>query len=312
MKKTFLILMIFVLSANLSLAQMFGNFTAYEGLEKAKETAVSKGTTNPILIGIGWMNLTQPMGPIGTLVGEIKLEGDDVGKANLWIYNFKSGGEEQQIISIGVARMNAMNDFYGMVLPEAYFDSYPGGEINLNNENDSPIFVKKLISTTNFSDKVLKNDEETQEIVFLLQAFNIGDVIESGLELSPEVTYWIACIHDNESEYENNMHCCYIKLSDLTTGGIICEGTSTVLENTESEDINIILAPNPASAELNINLLSDIQIDCIELFSVSGILIDKFESTARKLDISKLYAGSYYICFTSGMKKYYHSFVIVK
>lgn len=311
MKKKVLFLLFFVLSTSISSAQLFEIFTAYEGLDKARETAKSKGITSPVLIGVGWMNIKQSMGAAGVLVGEIKLEGNDIGKANLWIYNFKSNDEAKPVLSIGVAKMTIMGSFYGMVLPGSYFESSLEQEVVLTKETDSPVFIEKLTSSTDFINKIPEdtgNEEDDESIVsFLLQAVTAEDIIDSRLNLTPEVPYWIALTSDM---YADEIDYCYIELSELKTGNIICNHISSI--DAKEEVFEISLAPNPATTRLNIIAPSDLNITSIELFNIKGASLGTFAASTRDIDVSGLPIGNYYLCVSSETKKYYTSFVVVK
>lgn len=73
----------------------------------------------------------------------------------------------------------------------------------------------------------------------------------------------------------------YIKTVYNTTG----------IENTR--DLRISMYPNPVVNNLTIN--SDVRIEKIEIYSLSGILVKGFEGNIRSIDISNLVKGSYLI-----------------
>ncbi len=303
---TFIVLFLFLL--NYASAQ-FGFFTAYEGFSKAKELAENNGIETPVLTNVSWSNFTIPMGTL-KLEGEMKFTDSEIGKANLWIYNFVDANDNSKCTLIGVGKF--MNIFSGMqispdILP--YLDYSTNNQIILTENNDSPVFITKLLQNSTYIEyinkKVYNNVEKYIISVSILAINNETEIMEQNQN------YWLFLANDT-TEKENIDLFCAIKLDEVETGNINCQqivGSITTLSN-----ININLLPNPVSENLNVIIPIEFEnnLSNIELFDVNGNLLNTYNVNTRNYNIAHLLNGNYYLCFTINNCKYYRSFIVSK
>ena len=107
--------------------------------------------------------------------------------------------------------------------------------------------------------------------------------------------------------------CDYSNLEDTAVLNFTTPIMGTVFLKTidmEKEDQKINLFPNPTKDFLNIN--SNTKIDKIKIYDATGKIIFTFFDNSRKIDVSKLKNGVYFIEVLSDKKRYSEKFIVEK
>lgn len=314
MKRLLIAIFVFLAAVNCTNAQ-FNFITAFEGLEKAKETAISDGIADPVLVIVNWANFVIPMGPL-TLVGELKTEGEDIGKATLWVYTFVDSNDITKISHVGVG--NFMGAFAGHKLdynmgPD--FDYSYSNPIELTEKNDSPKMVSLLVQDPIYTEYFNSITIDPNRYSLTLSICSLNTPYQT---IEANEKYWIFTTVDNENETSNLL--CSIKYDILSLN---IDGCSVVSDNPaikcqtynnssiiEAKNIDISISPNPASENINIYIPVEYEnsISNIELFDINGNLLDNINS--YNYNAANLPNGTYYICFTINNCKYYRAFII--
>ena len=311
MKKLLSIILIFFIAANFAKAE--ANFiTAYEGLATAKETAINKGITEPILTSVNWSNTIY----IGTLPIKsiLKTEGDDIGKATQWIYTFVDAKDANKILHIIVDNNNGT--YTGLQIDNNMgpaFDYAYTNPIELNEKNNSPKMVEQLVQDPIYIDYLnnITNDPDRYWNFLMICSLNTPYQI-----LESNTNYWIFGIVDHEMKTPELV--CSVKLNVLSLNFDGCSAVNSSIVNCikyggssiEAKNIDISISPNPASENINIYIPAEYEnsISNIELFDINGNLLDNINS--YNYNAANLPNGTYYICFTINNCKYYRAFII--
>ena len=87
-----------------------------------------------------------------------------------------------------------------------------------------------------------------------------------------------------------------------TSGNLNCNTTTSINQEIKKED-DVMIYPNPVLDKLYISGISDEKIQSIEIFTVTGKLVQKFNSQERILELKQLEAGIYFIQITTAENK---------
>ena len=280
---------------------VLGYFLLSEGFESAIEEA-KQHLTEPILISIYSGNFPDKIAILGEFQGKVFLEGDDIGKANFWIYVFKEKEnpiEITYIISTKVIQSEQENIIASQTFDATFnYDIISiSNEIEIDKIIDSDKFVQALTQNSNFD--AMKAALEVDD--FVMQLIGI---------FSYNVDYF--CVDNNNinwmqmiaNKYEM-LFCCSAPFDDLTF--LTCEDYISIEE--EPTKLAITIFPNPASSYLMFSNFEELEISSIEIFDIAGNLISAHNPISTSIDISQLASGSYFICFTVNNQKVYRSFI---
>lgn len=97
-------------------------------------------------------------------------------------------------------------------------------------------------------------------------------------------------------------------------GGLTSQGWMIKLDDaflatsTEAKTADIKIYPNPTSQYFSIQSPKN-KIDTVEVINMEGRLVEKFNTSLEKYDISKLPAGNYMIKITSNSKTTVHQLI---
>jgi hypothetical protein len=237
-------------------------------------------------------------------------EGENIGKANIWLYHFADEDDATNQIHL-LATVKTEDGFsvylnvdgYGSYVYYPHIQKIP---IDLNNFEDSDVFVKNFVGTTTYNDNKLEMLNENE-----FAPYWIG--IASSYSYIPEIDcfqedkhLWIAyAITGITTNGSIEGFCCSSPYSNVEE--LSCQDFHVSIEESPIFFINVF--PNPASTNLFVENLDGLDITNIEIFDVSGNLVSVFASGSTVIDISDLSIGSYFICFTVGNKKVYRSFI---
>ena len=284
-------------------------FLLSEGIEAETEKAKEiLGIDNPVLIAaLYWEHSGDPVKlwdeetqTTVTYSGNLLFEGDDIGKANVWLYHFMnlSGVGPIAVIKteegLTAYRYAAWgwNNFY------PYVQEIP---IDLDNFEDSDVFVRKFVETEHYKD----NKEAMSMSSDSTGYYTIGITSPVNYCFQPDTTLWGAYVLTDLTEAYYRGFCCTAQYNNVDE--LSCADFYVGIEESFASSINIF--PIPASIHLFVENFEELNIISIEIFDVSGILVSEFASDSVVIDISNLSAGSYFICFTINNKKVYRPFV---
>jgi len=280
---------------------VLGYFLLSEGFESAIEEA-KQHLTEPILISIYSGNFPDKMAILGEFQGKVFLEGDDIGKANFWIYVFKEKEnpiEITYIISTKVIQSEQENIIASQTFDATFnYDIISiSNEIEIDKIIDSDKFVQALTQNSNFD--AMKAALEVYD--FVMQLIGV---------FSYNVDYF--CVDNNNinwmqmiaNKYEM-LFCCSAPFDDLTF--LTCEDYTGIEE--KPTKLAITIFPNPASSYLMFSNFEELEISSIEIFDIAGNLISAHNPISTRVDISRLASGNYFICFTVNNQKVYRSFI---
>ncbi len=308
MKKVLLIInfcLIFACCTLSASSQVLQFFTGKEGLEAAKSNS---SYNSPQLIAFMWSNQAYvPNIPvIGTLMGEMKFSGSDIGKANVWVYIFRDGNNSSKYEQVAVIKLPELMGGFTVVS----LNNFDLVEL-LNLSTKLQIDDTELVDSDIFVSNLVQNPDyiNYQTIIDPNQNVSYVGVVamkQAMLGMEAEKLYWVSDTWDPPTYTD------YACSADYTTGTpVTCmEAVDEIDEITSTPNIEIY--PNPTSHNINIIASSDIIINSLEMFDMAGNFVCSFDIDSRKLDLSKHSNGKYYVCVTSNMRKYYYPVVISK
>jgi len=298
-------------------------FLMSEGIEVATEFAKEvTGNNNPILVaalylynGMSftlWDEETQTPLP-GNYKGSISFEGENIGKANIWLYHFVNGDDPgSHHIMTPVAVIKTNGETQGNRLQNFYWQGffYPNVQnipIDLENFEDSDVFIKKFVET----DAYIENKEAL-----------VNSDIYSEYSIGIISTNW----HTDCFQEDKNLWV-VLAITEIWTGGgyegFCCSAPPDNVDELTCTDIYvgivekekafpISIFPTPATNTVTINNPEELLINSITVYDILGNKVAEFSSDTVEINISNFPAGNYFICFTVGNKKIYRSLVVNK
>ena len=249
---------------------------------------------------------------------EMAFEGDALGKSNYWIYtiNYREDEEDNYMLA-GCIVMFGQPFISITPIEEDEEEGINEAQrfLNLTPESDSPIFVKKLVETTNFIEEIPAKDDETRASYIAFSYIELEDV-PAGIQIQEDIPYWAVGINDETADTDKV--CILLADDNIANNEIECfemiytdedDENESILEN---NNIDIAVYPNPAIENINITIPSEYaaNVSSIQLFDVNGSLLDNINT--YNYNAANLANGTYYICFTINNCKYYRSFIINK
>ena len=308
MKRILLLFSLFAILFSRS-ESVFADYTAYEGyqLVLAQMEAEKYDLAKVNLVTI----LTTPNVPLNLGNGQkfyikMSFEGEDIGKSNYWMYyiNYKDKDLDDYYYGILIYVYGKPIVQITQVKPNKLDNVF----IELTEEIDSPIFVKKLVETTAFVDNMQEievgDENRTNALLFThLHPDNYSTSIPD-----KEADYWIATLVDKIEKTESN--CLLLADENIINNTIECFEINNNEEGILENNVDISIYPNPVVENINIAVPEELKnnVSSIQLFDVNGSLLDNINT--YNYNVSNLANGTYYICFTINNCKYYRAFIV--
>ncbi|MBR3090877.1 MAG: T9SS type A sorting domain-containing protein [Bacteroidetes bacterium] len=315
MKKTILLFSLFMIL--FSRVELFSaDYTAYEGYQLIKAQMESEfydlSNVNLIAVMAG-INSTFDIGN-GMMFDMIThFEGEDIGKSNFWIYYINYKEDDYNTFLVGLCAY-----IYGMPivqvtpLDEETMEAgdFPSAQkfINLTEENDSPVFIKKLVETSNFVESIPELYDTPRSAGLVFSYISAEDLkIEFPFQDAP---YWQASSNNLVENIEKT--CILLADENIINNDVQCfeavyeDENESILEN----NVDISIYPNPVVENINITIPEELKnnVTSIQLFDANGSLLDNINT--YNYNVSNLANGTYYICFTINNCKYYRAFIV--
>ncbi len=301
MNKFITLLIFLMLSLTISAnAQFLEKFSAYEGLDSARNSVSSLGYENPKLLLVLTSNdsLSLTGIPISVLFDM------NTGKSEVWIYVFADAADTTKITG-----MITLNTVLGFVTYPFGLEDFDVKELVTEfkylddvNWNNSDFFAEKIRNNTEYNEfynshKPLSKFQIALAVNSFYQSLNWGEA------------YWLLQVEGNDAKHECSVH----SLLGTTDCNTI---TSVALNEIINEYLKVF--PNPASDYINIDLpeISNYQEIVFYIYDLNGNQIDVFEKPGdtKQVHLSlnqKEYSnGIYIIRYSINNHQYSSPFII--
>ena len=293
--KIFIIsLLIFTFAAANLQAQMLGFFTAKEGLSSAAELA-NQNVVNPKLVSILTFNAVFSVGGFGSFTGEFKYSGNDIGKANVWLYTFSPEGDPTNLFQVAV--VYTLQTFISLEaevdLTEYGADFAYNKYVDTATMLDSDEFTAGLIADTLF-----EHFPDPCYFPYCLNVIGIATVVSDFSCVEKDKISWIRYLIALDEDKEL---CCRTDFDDIDN--LTCYDYSSILEDYSVSNISIY--PSPAKDFVSI-FNPDAEIITSISYDINGKMLSISNNT-ETIDVSALATGKYYICFELGNKKIFRA-----
>lgn len=173
-----------------------GYVTAYEGYQLAIKKMRADGYNDSCINLIDIKSLLNTsLYKFGYIVSNMSFSGDDIGKSNYWLYsiNYNKDNKDNYLYvycvienGVPIIDINQQNKEFAKI-QKVKSNRY----ITLTKENDSPVFVKKLIENSNFSEASIIS------LSYLPQYFkNFAQ-----FQFQEDIPYWMAVTNDESKRF---------------------------------------------------------------------------------------------------------------
>lgn len=181
-----------------------GAVTAYEGYQFVKEKMKAEkydlsavklinATTLPNTLLSSLPKELEYAHKYGDLTAKMSFSGKDIGKSNFWLYFIKYDDKLYNVVCV-VKDGKPVVGIYPEDLPPANQDLL-NKFIVLTKENDSPVFVKKLMDNSYFLNELKSKNDESLAVVLFSYLFQFE--LDENFRVNESIPYWSAFIGDD-------------------------------------------------------------------------------------------------------------------
>ncbi|MDR0927117.1 MAG: T9SS type A sorting domain-containing protein [Ignavibacteria bacterium] len=272
-------------------AQVLGFFTAKEGIAPAINIA-KQSMDSPKLVAIITSNVDVNVG-FGSQVGILNFYGDDVGKANYWVYLFAEDNDRSKHIEVTAAKVIPAG---GTILAMA----------------TTLLDIPYINYDVTIDMDAMKNSDEfmkSTHYYYYGASITLGERQIFGLVATNTdwtTLHWF-CQEGNTDMSEYG----YCTAPYITLDSTICGMYPNEIEEVTSFELAIY--PNPTSDFIYIN--SEAEVDNVSIYNVNGDLVKDFgklNNTMLNIDVSNIPTGDYFICTTIHNLKMYRAVAICR
>ena len=129
----------------------------------------------------------------GDLTAKMSFSGKDIGKSNFWLYFIKYDDKLYNVVCV-VKDGKPVVGIYPEDLPPANQDLL-NKFIVLTKENDSPVFVKKLMDNSYFLNELKSKNDESLAVVLFSYLFQFE--LDENFRVNESIPYWSAFMGDD-------------------------------------------------------------------------------------------------------------------